>query len=210
MYKTYVVGPHFHGSVASIFMHRGYKLVDKPNDADIVVLTGGADISNELYADVKHPSTWPSFERDKKEVNITKEAFAKGKMIAGICRGAQLANVLSGGSMFQDVNRHGSGDHPMTYFNEHGEQETWIVSSLHHQMMRPTPKAFIWGVADESTYRDTGSDRRKPTDIEKDGLDVELVYYPETRSYCFQGHPEFGPKPCTEIFFRGLERAMKL
>jgi len=208
--SVYVVGPAFHWMVSTLFTAWDYKVTDKIGEADIVCLTGGADISPELYADVKHPTTWPQMARDRHEVPIVYESIQKRQLVVGICRGAQLANALSGGDMYQDVNNHEGQDHDMVYYNADGTQENWIVSSAHHQMMKPSPSGLIWGVSQRSTYRDTGIDRRKPVDIEKDGLDVEVVFYPETRSYCFQGHPEFGPRSCEEIFFKGLERAWSM
>jgi hypothetical protein len=75
-------------------------------------------------------------------------------------------------------------------------------------MMIPSSVGEVWGIAYESTYRDTGADISRGTDFKKDGPDVEVVYYPDTRCLCFQPHPEYGNEICTKFFFRVLTRAL--
>lgn len=74
------------------------------NACDGFFFTGGADIAPELYGEVRsvfcgaiHPL------RDELELSVFRRAFALGKPILAVCRGAQLVNVALGGTLYQDI-----------------------------------------------------------------------------------------------------------
>lgn len=69
-----------------------------------IVLTGGEDVSPLLYG--QEPSREVdtiSFDRDRMEMEIIKEAYSKDIPILGICRGIQIINVALGGTLYQDI-----------------------------------------------------------------------------------------------------------
>jgi putative glutamine amidotransferase len=71
---------------------------------DGVLLTGGPDVSPELYGETDRTGlvkTCPK--RDALEVMVLKEALHKDKPVLGICRGIQLLNSALGGSLWQDL-----------------------------------------------------------------------------------------------------------
>ena len=75
-----------------------------------LVLTGGGDISPELYEDRIEFSDnnlcfGTSLERDKTELKLIKDAYEKNIPIFGICRGMQLLNVYFNGFLIQNVNQ---------------------------------------------------------------------------------------------------------
>jgi putative glutamine amidotransferase len=79
------------------------------SEYDGLVLTGGGDISPELYSDKMKASNnemcfGTSISRDKTEYQLVKTAIDSGKPILGICRGMQLLNVYFGGILIQNVN----------------------------------------------------------------------------------------------------------
>lgn len=183
-------------SVEEIFRKRGWRTTPKwvGAEPDIIVFTGGEDISPALYDQVNVRS-WFSRDRDELEVNLYEHFRAIPKV--GICRGGQLLNVLSGGSMWQDCNNHG-GTHTGFDWRTGGSVS---LTSVHHQLMRPSDEAVILCTSRRSSRveDDTG-------EYEVDLLDnyvgeMEALWYPNTESLCFQGHPEYGNSACEEYFF---------
>ena len=70
---------------------------------DGVVIGGGDDIDPELYAGLDDGTTRPDRERDALEVAVIEHALARDLPVLGICRGAQLVNVVLGGNLHQDI-----------------------------------------------------------------------------------------------------------
>lgn len=191
--------------VQSLFRSNGYVVLhDFPtaiSKPDIVCFTGGEDINPSLYGEARITGTSFNIDRDAREL----EAFEKYKNLPkiGICRGAQLLTVLSGGSLFQDVDGH-RGSHPMVdlLFS----REDIITTSVHHQMMIPPKDAYVLAMAKKATQFRSGTDRKKPE------YDPEVVWIPKTKSLCIQGHPEYGGyksegSPFKDYFFSLIEWA---
>lgn len=133
--NVYVVGP---SSGYARFI-KDYRLVSDIAEADVVVLTGGADINPAIYGKAPHETTWWSESRDAAEIAGFK-ATRPDQVIVGICRGAQLACALYGGILIQDVSGHcGCGSHRMS----NADGVTYPVVSIHHQMLYP------WDLPDE-------------------------------------------------------------
>lgn len=79
---------------------------DRPYDLtrlDGVIVGGGDDISAELYGGRIVPDVRIDPERDLLEQDIIGEALARDLPVLGICRGAQMINVVRGGSLHEDV-----------------------------------------------------------------------------------------------------------
>jgi carbamoylphosphate synthase small subunit len=190
-------------TVARMFMDNDWLIVHDPEEADLIQFTGGADVSPMLYGEPKHPRTYCQPERDQKEADIFHHFYDKPK--AGICRGGQFLNVMSGGSMWQDVDNHAiGGTHAAKYWI--GEDATEVqVTSTHHQMMRPDFHGDIFLTArlamrKEDGYQDVANMEKVPTD-------VEGVYYSNTESLCFQPHPEYvdPDHECQKLYFEVLK-----
>jgi len=81
--KIYVVG---HADNYANWMQG--KLVDKMEDADLVVFTGGADVDPRMYKEPKNPNTCSNFHRDIQEAKEFYLANKLKKRIIGICRGS--------------------------------------------------------------------------------------------------------------------------
>lgn len=153
--------------------------------------TGGADIAPEIYGErrsvfcgIVHPL------RDELELATFRRAFALGKPILAVCRGAQLVNAALGGTLYQDIpSEIPSGilhrqreavnepshsvnilkDSGVTLF---GNAERIVANSFHHQAVkRLAPGLKTFAVTD-------------------DGI-VEGFYMPgEQYLYAYQWHPE--------------------
>ena len=185
MSKKFYISSGYSGGVASMLVLHGFKQVDKIEDCDFLVLTGGGDISPSLYGEINVKS-YPSVERDKTEIADIQIALRLSIPCLGVCRGAQLLNVISGGSMWQDVDCH-HGSHEIVSMYPIEDQKL-ISSSVHHQMMIPAGNYYLIAYANNRANVFI-NDKGKFTAYEH--KDPEVVYYPDTKSLCIQGHPEF-------------------
>lgn len=162
--------------VASVFQgiapntNLTYKDADfefKPTD--ILILEGGTDVNPKLYNEIRGKYTsFPDTKRDAFEELLWTNAVNAGAGILGICRGAQFGCVMNGGKLTQHIEGHTSDHMIMT---DTGKQLR--VTSTHHQCMEPkgtTHKLIGWNEFDDVP---------------------EIVFFPETRTLCIQGHPEF-------------------
>lgn len=187
--------------------HGGYVCVPEKEYADLVIFTGGEDVTPAIYGEKRHPRTHNNPWRDAEEedaYNFIDDTTVK----AGICRGGQFLNVMNGGKMWQDVDNH-TRTHRIKYSDRNGEQRTVLCTSTHHQMMRPMGDYLLWGTAHLTTKRDTGTSINTYARYDEDGEDVEIVFYPETHSLCFQPHPEYDVKECADLWFECLDRAFE-
>jgi len=187
----------------SMFLEAGWDITLDLAEADLVQFTGGEDVSPDLYGERSHPRTFHNPNRDKQEKRIFDQARELGLPMAGICRGGQFLNVMNGGKMYQDVDNHAIGGTHKAHVN--GFIGDVDVTSTHHQMMRPnlfrehivlmsaklaTRKEYMGGLPVGRVVHKTNED------------DVESIYYPETRTLCFQPHPEFDKgKHCRAVYF---------
>ncbi len=183
--KIYIVG----GGIGYANWMQG-NVVDHMKDADLVVFTGGEDVSPDLYSEGAHPATSNNPERDEYEIEVWREALKMKKPMVGICRGAQFLCVMAGGKLIQ----HQSSDaflHRINTFDEKSIE----VTSTHHQAQYP------WGLADDD-YRVLGwtvgmhafhqGEKCKEMVIGKvpNNIEVEDCHYPHIRALCIQSHPE--------------------
>lgn len=196
--KVFIVNGGY--EYAHLFDRLGYSPVITVEAADLVVFTGGEDVSPGVYGDKAHPTTHNNPFRDAKEAVIFETAFLLSKPMVGICRGGQFLNVMSGGRMYQHVSDHGR--HHLITDARTGQE--LLVSSTHHQMMMPAPEALLVATAghmsrrewyDGQEFRDDGSD-----------VGIEVLYYEEFKALCFQPHPEFTDKAYEPMvkYFDGL------
>lgn len=177
--------------------------------SDICIFPGGADVNPSLYKEPRHPATGFFEKRDARWQSIYGHVRSRNFLKIGICAGAQFLNVMNGGKLWQDVSNHAAfHGHEVIYASVDGKQYLFDATSTHHQMMRPRVSGEVWGFCEKSSYRDMGMDRKRPTDFLKEGPDVEVVYYPDTASLCFQPHPEYINKSCRELFFVCVNRAI--
>ena len=158
-------------------------------EADCLMLTGGEDVDPATYGEPVGKFTHYS-DRDAYELDAFRIAQRQGIPTIGICRGAQLLCALAGGSLVQHTTGHTRG-HPIVT----NEGEEYVMSSLHHQMMRPERTEHVmiaWSKeALSSCYLD-GRDQEiygheKPKE-------PEIVYFPTIRGLGIQGHPEMLPE----------------
>lgn len=198
-----VVGNDY--QVRDLFLTNGFSVLhdNNPNKRtpDLICFTGGADVSPNLYQEHALRGTSINYTRDLKEVGL----FDQYKDIpkVGICRGGQLLNVLSGGAMWQHVDNHTKNHELLDLMS----MKSFNVTSTHHQMMIPGEKGVVLGIAKEklTTILLSAKGREKPD------YDTEVVWYENTKSICFQPHPEYGSCPeCKNYFFKLINHFFEL
>lgn len=169
-------------------------LVEKMEDCDMVLFTGGADVSPELYGEKPHAQTYSDPNRDKVDTYLFKKAIKLDKFVLGICRGSQISTVMAGGKLIQHVNNHGIHNTHAIATNEGIMQAT----STHHQMMYPFNLskdkydilAFAAPKRSDVYFR---NDINVYTEVP---VEPEVVWYKDIRALAIQPHPEFMDKDC--------------
>ena len=208
--KVHIVG--FYGNAPYAYLFEAYGWGSATLEgSDLLLFTGGSDVNPASYHQPIHDQTQLGFSLDKRdETEFYVASYHLGsKPMVGICRGAQLLNVVNGGKLYQDVGGHMSS-HEVTTID--GQQMT--VPSDHHQMMIPTGifgcDVLMWKERDvnwapkRETWHDGGW-----SDPYSDSMhDIEAVCYKGTKTLCFQSHPEYcqpgGKFP--NFFFQELDR----
>jgi putative glutamine amidotransferase len=87
---------------------------------DGLILAGGADIDPASYGDEAHPETRGTVpERDGFEIALARRALERDLPLLGVCRGMQLMNVATGGTLLQHLpdshGHHAHRRHPGTF-----------------------------------------------------------------------------------------------
>lgn len=198
--KVYVVGTAY-GYTRWI---DNCELVNNIDEAEVVFFTGGGDIHPKFYGCDMHPATWPSVYRDVEEIKIFNR-IRPNQVCYGTCRGIELQCIMNGGLLIQDVTNHAGSNHKIT-----NGQETYTVTSLHHQMIYP------WNLDSKDYDILFWSERKRSTHYEGDKIDPKkvvvepevVIFHREGKPFCFgvQGHPEMMSK--SDPFVRKLNQML--
>lgn len=149
---------------------------------------GGEDIWPGIYGEKPtHSYNAPKLsQRDHAEMVAYYLAKKRKVPMFGICRGAQILCALSGGKLWQHVDKHGQ-NHEIIMKDT---KETIMITSTHHQMMRPTPDMQILGVSASVRSPKKYNEEGEHTSTEDE---AEIVFIPSAKALCIQGHPEYTP-----------------
>ena len=179
-------------------------------DSDLLVLTGGSDVNPHLYGEAKHDSTSTDDKRDERDMRGYNIALTMDIPVVGICRGAQLACVLNGGALVQDVTNHRSCVHGI----QTADDKTIEVAGDHHQMMLPLDSNYIleaWSPGLSKHYQgEKGKELNSLLPYTSyDGvlsiLEPEVLVWPGTKTLAVQFHPEWmKPKSAGFEYFQSL------
>jgi putative glutamine amidotransferase len=129
---------------------------------DALLLTGGADVDPALYGAARHPAVGRVLpERDAFEIALAREALDRDLPLLAICRGQQVLNVATGGTLVQDLPSEwpGASAHdpdverwqtchdveilPGTRLRGILGTERVAVNSFHHQAVRDLGRGLI-------------------------------------------------------------------
>lgn len=188
--KVYVVGSEKH---YANFLNN-VELVDNLEEANVVLFTGGEDVTPSLYGCKAHPSTYFNIDRDLHEKAIF-EQVRSDQVCYGCCRGSQFIAVMNGALLVQNIHNHAIGRTHAITDGEHLYQ----ITSTHHQMQYP----YNLNQEDyDLLYRsyDWLSDYYEGDKIDyhliNDFGEPEIVLYHKKnlpRCLAVQGHPEMIP-----------------
>lgn len=182
----------------------GGRIVDTISQADLVVLTGGADWNPMVYGEPAHKTTFYDNRRDKFEIDMARLAISYGKKLIGICRGGQGLCALAGGKLVQHSN------HPAFHSLMTSDGYTPMTTSSHHQMQYPWAvknwKLLAWtkGLSD---FNLSGNGEEMVIGMGTDNTslpEVEIALYPELNALAIQGHPEWLAEGSSLDYFRSL------
>ena len=194
--KIYVVGA---GGSHYINWMEG-QLEKNIENADLVVFTGGEDVSPDFYGHPVHKTTQYNKARDLYEKKMFDLARSLNKPCLGICRGSQFACVMSGGVLVQNQPNPYFKHMIKTYDNLELE-----ITSTHHQAAFPyeMPKdhyKLLGWTENLLRFHVDGNDEEMNPEKE-----AEIVFYPKTNFLGIQGHPEMlDVNSETIVYLRGL------
>ncbi|MFC6171347.1 gamma-glutamyl-gamma-aminobutyrate hydrolase family protein [Loigolactobacillus jiayinensis] len=170
---------------------------------DAVLLSGGHDVSPDLYGAKLDPATGElDRTRDLFEIALVKQALALHKPIFGICRGQQIINVALGGTLIQDITsaqiKHQQRPIPGTGATHKVQavsgtrlasllQGAYAVNSFHHQAVAKVAPGLI--VSARSS----------------DGV-IEALEAPQQQLFSVQWHPEimYPQHPAAQRLFQAF------
>jgi gamma-glutamyl-gamma-aminobutyrate hydrolase PuuD len=93
-----------HAAGAVPILLRPEEGLDALDRVQAVLIPGGGDIDPRRYgSEPKAEVRLPDAERDEVELEIAREAVARGMPLLGICRGIQIMTVALGGTLHQHV-----------------------------------------------------------------------------------------------------------
>ncbi len=177
---------------------RTFDLTENIEEAQCLMLTGGEDIDPQNYGEQAGRWTYANPQRDQYELEYIAQAKEMGIPVIGICRGAQMLCALNGGKLAQDVTGHTSS-HRIRTIHDHEREGLdadipMVMSSLHHQMMRPegTDHIMVAWAERLSKHYLNGHDEEiygKPLDREPE----IVVFKGPIKGLAIQGHPEMLP-----------------
>jgi hypothetical protein len=185
--KIYIVG----GGAAYANWMQGV-IVPNMKDADLVVFTGGEDVTPALYNRAPHPTTYYNRTRDIEEQIEFNNALLANKPMIGICRGSQFLCVMAGGILVQNQR------HPNWHPIETSDGKIIMVTSTHHQRQYPwtlpNDAYNIIGWCNLSPYSQGESEdddlSRDPSVASESLEEVEICYYKKINALAIQSHPE--------------------
>lgn len=177
--------------------------VDHPDEAlrglDALLLPGGADMDPANYGHEPHPALGPvSALLDDVQLALTRAAIAADLPLLGVCRGMQVLNVATGGTLHQHLPDvlDGSEEHrriPGTLGPENAHQVEVEPGSLAAEATRPADGQTI-SHSHHHQAVDTVGDGLLVTGRSADDDLVEAIELP-TAQFCLgvQWHPEADP-----------------
>lgn len=175
---------------------------------DHLVLVGGDDVHPSLYGEKvtyahRHEL---NLKRDLYEREVIRRARETGVPLIGICRGCQILNVASGGSLHQDINKEGVTSELHTG-KDYARQSHDVVIEPQSRMAETFGATRIKDVA--SLHH--GAVKTPGTDIEvvgrsPDGV-VEGIESKDGKARGYQFHPEMDPAYSRAVFSDVIKEA---
>lgn len=193
-WSCFVLNGAFYGSVVRMMALAGFSKAENVDDADVVVFTGGSDINPALYGEEPIKETHGINEdRDLFEEAIYKQCIRRGIPMFGICRGAQFLWAMNDGSLWQHVDNHTTSH----YIVDLEEEVRVMATSIHHQSCcwDPMLGAVLLAVPEDdvaTVFKSQDLEINLSSEKKERQVEVEAAYFPDTKCFLVQGHPEVG------------------
>lgn len=202
--RVFIYPGDSHAAAVEMFERRGFEVLNYYGKVDLVVFLGGTDVDPKVYGEERHPMTQaPDAYRDMREVAAYEIWKARGTPVVGICRGGQLLNVLNGGQMIQHITGYGISG------GVSGIVEMWDTEAIGYRRVLVDHHQGI--VARDDSTPVMGQFLYEASAVSEVQQSVDyVVYYEDTKSLCFQPHPEWGHKGTEDYFFELLETKLNL
>lgn len=178
----------------------GAAIAEAVQRCDGVLLTGGDDITPELYAPRLTPGLRRTVraedtQRDLFELLLIDQVFRQRKPLFAICRGHQMLNVALGGTLLVDV----ATQVPQALNHRRMDRKDEVVHEVlcaeHSLLARLTGRAILW--VNSSHHQAVGSIAKplRATAVSKDGIVESLELAPDLADLSpwllsVQFHPE--------------------
>ena len=162
--RSYVNAVLSNGGIPVVvpLMNDDHELIELLNSLDGIIFTGGEDYDPAYYNERPIPQMGTiNAPRDKFDIKLLQLAAERGIPVLGICRGAQLINIVFGGSLYQDLpaqyhdnsirhrQRQASTEasHAViveenTVFADIVKDRMLMVNSAHHQAVKDVARGF--------------------------------------------------------------------
>ena len=164
-------------------------------EADIIFLPGGGDISAALYNHKPISGAYYNKSSDDSQMALIEKSIKANKLIFGTCRGAQLLTAKVGGWLIQHIN------HPSNHKITTSNGDEFSINSCHHQMCylydlsKNDYELYAWAKHLSNCHIIQGDIQ---LEFSKDSLDEnglfkepEIFYYPKIKAICAQNHFEW-------------------
>lgn len=163
---------------------------------DGVIFSGGPDIHPGLYGEELMDCCGAlAPERDALEIPLMQKAIEMNKPVLGVCRGFQVLNVATGGTLYQDINTQLKSSVKIEHSRSSDEDKDKEVHKVN--VIRDTPlHTFSEGLLQigVNTLHHQGvkklGEPLRSMAVADDGI-IEAVYHPDKKFVMgFQWHPE--------------------
>ena len=154
------------------------------NHVDGVIFSGGPDIHPGLYGEELMDCCGAlAPERDALEIPLMQKAIEMNKPVLGVCRGFQVLNVATGGTLYQDINTQLKSSVKIEHSRSSVEDRDREVHKVN--VIRDTPSAHLQrGSAANRCQHPAPSGSQKLGEplrsmaVADDGI-IEAVYHPD-------------------------------
>ena len=167
---------------------------DYARELDGLLLMGGSDVCPESYGEKALKPEWNGDRiRDEYEIALLRAFMVAKKPVLGVCRGAQLINVASGGTLYQDISTQLDG--ALTHRNwdiyHENTHATSIVPGSGLARLYPGATLIKTNSVHHQAVKDLGRNLAVEAWSEPDHLAEALRWSGPSYVFAVQWHPEF-------------------
>lgn len=159
---------------------------------DGIIFTGGSDIDPKFYGQLPRKELGEVLpKRDIHEIKLAKRILEETKMpILGVCRGLQLINVITGGTLYQDLGTQWDGFAHSLYNYPKGYPSHEVTIDKNSRLYDIFEEESIWTNSFHHQAIDKLGEGLKATMKAKDGMIEGIEGETDRFLVAVQWHPE--------------------